>query len=140
MNEHEEREFELELNQFQPRKLRALPVRKFKDHARKRFLLAAAITILTVAAPVWLLRKKEWPRASGAKLIAPQAIEQNAAPAAHYALAVPALAVPALTDLALTNLALERPETFDDILSVKSRQMLPPLRGERSTLRVLAGE
>jgi hypothetical protein len=135
MNEHEEREFELELNQFQPRKLRALPVRKFKDHARKRFLLAAAITILTVAAPVWLLRKKEWPRASGAKLIAPQAIEQNAAPAAHYA-----LAVPALTDLALTNLALERPETFDDILSVKSRQMLPPLRGERSTLRVLAGE
>lgn len=126
--ENRDEQFEKYLDEFQPRRPRALPEPVIDRQVWLRRLAAAAAIAIALGASLWFVRKKsEW---SGGELAVknPAAIpETKSAPQP-------------LSLLSLTQLALEAPEQLDAELARASRRVLPDFRGSESTLRVLAKE
>lgn len=108
------------LREFQPRRPRALP--GVRQVWLKRFAVAAAAIAIFLGGALWVALKKA------------------AGPRVDLAVKTEPEARPPMELLPLTRMALEDPAGLDQALSAASREMLPDLQGNDSTLRVLAKE
>jgi hypothetical protein len=127
MKEHDA-QFENFLREFQPRRPCALPVALAAKTIWQRRLYAAAVITVTISFSLWFLHQgppshKDLTAAGNTQVL------PDAGPAAET-----------LSLLPLTQLALEDPARLDTVLTEASRHVLPSLRGNQSTLRVLAKE
>ena len=127
MKDHDE-QFEEYLNEFQPRRPRALPEPAVDRRVWQRRFAAAAAVAIALGSSLWFVGKKR--EGSGNELVAknPSAIPETKSE--------PQL----LSLLPLTQLAFENPVQLDVELARASRKELPDFRGSESTLRVLAKE
>jgi hypothetical protein len=127
MKHEPEQDIEKYLNDFRPRAVRGLETNRVNDYRVARFdwqrLAAAAVLTAALGTSIWFARL----RPDQATQIADrQQVQTEHAPQRD------------LSNLQLTRLALTDNEKFDEVLAEQSRSSLPNLRGERSTLRVLA--
>jgi len=133
MKHEPEQDMEKYLREFQPRAVRALETERASEprvaHEVVRFdwrrLAAAAVMLFALGTSVWFAHRKfaevqEAMRQQGA--FGNQIRRQE------------------LNSWQLTRLALSDKEKFDEVLTEQSRESLPNLQGEKSTLRVLAQE
>ena len=133
MKHEPEQDIEKYLNEFQPRAVRALGTERANDSGVTdmvaRFdwqrLAAAAVLFAALGTSVWYARvKPDRPTETADR----QQVHTERVPQRD------------LSNLQLTQLALADNEKFDEVLAEQSRESLPNLRGERSTLRILAQE
>ncbi len=129
MEEHDQ-QFENFLREFKPRRPRALPETGIAAPGSWHRLAAAAALTIAIGGSVWLAsRKATQSHLENLGSDDPQIAQGNARGASQRLELFP------LTRLALTN-----PERLDATLTEASRTVLPDLRGNNSTLRVLAKE
>jgi hypothetical protein len=117
------KDIEQYLREFQPRAVRQLELERTVSRMDWRRLAAAAVVLLALGTCIWFTRVTatkvhERPQQQGAQDDQNQQRELNT--------------------LQLTRLALDDEGKFDELLVEQSRRILPDMRGERSTLRVLA--
>jgi hypothetical protein len=133
MKHEPEQDMEKYLREFQPRAVRALETERTTEHrvahevARFdwRRLAAAAVMLFALGTSVWFAHRKSAEVQEAAR---PQGAVGNQ------------IRRQELNNWQLTRLALSDKEKFDEVLTEQSRESLPNLRGEKSTLRVLAQE
>lgn len=119
-------ELEKYLSEFQPREVRPLEVSRPVTRVWLGRLAAAALVLVSAGGGVWYARyEREMARAESKT--ARVQIEFRFSDERP-------------NSIALTKLALENPEAFGEQLEAESRQVLPDLQGQQSTLRVLAKE
>jgi hypothetical protein len=119
-------ELEKYLGEFQPRAVRPLETSWRTAAPWKGRLAAAALVLLSVSGGLWYARHdRNKPRAAVklATVRGEARVEERRA-----------------NSILLTKLALEDPKRFEEQLEAESRDVLPDLRGQQSTLRVLAKE
>lgn len=114
------------LAEFQPRPIRKLAIPGPPADVWLRRLAAAAVIVLGAGISLWLGHRSNSQGPQMAKVQQPTPV--SAPPPKK------------LSGFALTKLALENSQEFDAYLLYESRNTLPNLRGEHSTLRVLAKE
>jgi hypothetical protein len=118
-------EMEHYLKEFKPRAISPLE----KQASPPRFWLkglAAAAAIVAAGTSIWMSRRET--------VIVPQVTSE---PQPQES---PAFIEKRMNPFLLTKLALEDNRTFNAVLTDESRRVLPSLRGQQSTLRVLAAE
>jgi hypothetical protein len=134
MKHQPEQDMEKYLSEFRPRAVRALETERANDNEVvvpkvARFdwqrLAAAAVLFAALGTSVWYAQVKT----DHATQTADQQQVQTERPPRRD-----------LSSVQLTRLALSDKEKFDEVLTERSRESLPNLRGERSTLRILAQE
>jgi hypothetical protein len=111
------------LAEFQPRPIRNLKIPAELATIRLRRLAAAAVLVFGIGIGLWLAHQGNAPAVQIAAIQQPEAIGNP-----------PFIK---LNGVALTRLALENSQEFDAYLLFESRNVLPDLQGEKSTLRVL---
>jgi hypothetical protein len=126
MEKHDE-QFENFLHEFRPCRPRELPEIGFPACTSWHRLAAAAALTIAVGASIWLVSRKATP-------LHPGSDAPGIASRVNDAAGQPLQLFP-LTRLALTNQV-----QLDAVLTKASRKLLPALRGNDSTLRVLAKE
>jgi hypothetical protein len=126
MEKHDE-QFENFLHEFKPRRPLELPGIGFPASTSRHRLAAAAALTIAVGASIWLVSRKATPRHPGSDT-------------PGIASRVTAAAGQQLQLFPLTRLALTNQVQLDAVLTKASRKLLPDLRGNDSTLRVLAKE
>lgn len=114
------------LAEFKPRPIRNLKFPAELATIRLRRLAAAAVLVMGVGIGLWLAHRGNAPVAQIAAIQQPEASSNP-----------PFIK---LNGVALTKLALENSQEFDAYLLFESRNVLPDLQGEKSTLRVFAGQ
>ena len=133
MKHQPEQDTEKYPSEFQPRAVRALETEHAADNGVvykvERFdwqrLAAAAALFAALGASIWYAQVKTDHATQTADR---QQVQTERTPQRD------------LSSVQLTRLALEDREKFDEVLTEQSRESLPNLRGERSTLRILAQE
>lgn len=124
-HEHDENaDIEQYLREFQPRAVRRLEFERTASRMKWRRLAAAAVVLLALGTSVWLAQLN-----SGKAHTSTQEETQGA----HGQQGE-------LNNLQLTRLALDDEEKFNEVLAERSRRILPPMNGERNSLRLLAKE
>jgi hypothetical protein len=123
---NDDKHIENYLAQFQPRPIRALNVSPQPKSFFFQRLAAAALLTLGTGLSLWHL----YPLKSPAPDVAQVQPERSSTFPPQKKLSA----------LELTKLALENSHDFDLYLLQQSRDVLPALQGENSTLRVLASE
>jgi hypothetical protein len=126
--ENSERKFEEYLDEFQPRKPRALPELIVHRQVWPRRLAAAAAIAISLGASLWFVRRKNELNNGEVVVKNSTSMLEAKSPASPVAL------------LPLTQLALQDPEQLDAQLTAASLRVLPDFRNGNSTLRVLAKE
>jgi hypothetical protein len=125
MKHQHDQEMEQYLRGFQPRAVRSLKMDRPAEENHWRRLAAAAVVLFAVGTSVWYAQVN-WPKVR--ENTRPQAVQGNWVQQRK------------LNNLQLTRLALTDQEKFNEVLAEQSRESLPNLRGERSTLGALARE
>jgi len=121
----DDNELEKYLAGFQPRAVR--PLQSSRPMATVWWVrLAAALLLFSVCGGLWYARHKR-------NL---QHVEVTTATARVEG----RVEEPSVNPILLTRLALQNPKRFEEQLAAESRRVLPDLRGQQSTLRVLAKE
>jgi hypothetical protein len=120
-----QQEMEKYLREFQPRAVRALETERSDAQFDWRRLAAAAVMLFALGTSVWFAHMNP--------AEVQQARQRQGTPGNQ-------IRQPELNNWQLTRLALSDKEKFDEVLTEQSRESLPNLRGEKSTLRVLAQE
>ena len=119
-------EMEHYLKEFKPRAISPLEKQAPPPRFWLRGLAAAAAIVLAAGMSIWMLRRET--------VIVPQVTSK---PQPQES---PAFIEKRMNPFLLTKLALEDNKTFNAVLTDESRRVLPSLRGQQSTLRVLAAE
>ncbi len=114
------------LAEFQPRPIRNLKIPAELATIGLRRLAAAAILVFGMGISLWLAYQRNAP------------VAQIAANPQTESIGNPPFIK--LHGVALTKLGLENSQEFDAYLLYESRNVLPDLQGEKSTLRVFAGQ
>jgi hypothetical protein len=123
---NEDDKLELYLGEFQPRPIRALALPMQPRNPWLRRLAAAAVIALGVGI--------------SARLAHHPSSQVTEVTVVHQSEMVATLSHKKLSSPALTRLALDNSKEFDSYLLEESRNVLPDLRGENSTLRILVKE
>ena len=114
------------LSEFQPRSVRPLGAAQGATGKWTGWLAAAALVLVSVGGGLWYARTEK-------KIVRTE-------------ISAPRVRVEFRTvdgppsSTTLTKLALEDPKRFEEQLDAESRQVLPDLQGQQSTLRVFAKE
>lgn len=124
--QNEDEDLEKYLSDFQPRDVRPLEVKHAEHSAWIGRLAAAAVVVLSVGTGLWYSRHRS---------SAPRVEEKLPVVRIEFH-----IAVPGTHTILLTKMALENPKQFDEEMNEESRLVLPELRGQQSTLSVLAKE
>ena len=119
-------ETERYLREFRPRAIRTLKVAPKARSILSRCVAAAVAAALLAGGLLWFAHREAARFQEAAKIPPP---EVNVARGRRYESA-----------LALTKLALTDNEKLESLLTEESRKILPAVRGEQSTLKVLAKE
>jgi hypothetical protein len=129
MKHEPEQDMEKYLSEFRPRAVRALESELANGYRVARFdwqrLAAAAVLFAALGTSVWYAQVKP---DHATQTAGRQQVQTERTPLKD------------LSSVQLTRLALADSEKFDEVLAEQSRESLPNLRGERSTLRILAQE
>lgn len=125
MQQHDE-EIEQYLKEFTPRAIRPLEDERRSHDLWPRRLAAAALIVVAGGFSLWFTLRE----AKTAPLKPPVSELQHGIPDGNK---------PVSTFL-LTKFALEDEERFDAALTDESRRVLPNMQGQKSTLRMFAGE
>ncbi len=125
MTNKQDTEFEQYLSEFRPRGIAPLNVQSIRRRAGWLSLAAAVLLLAIGTTGIYIWRQ-----------------EKNAPSKANVSIqqSKPSVRVSSLTAAALTRLALEDDAKFERVLAEQSRSSLPNLRGDQSTLRILANE
>jgi len=122
----DDNELEKYLREFQPRAVRPLESLRQTAIPWRGRLAAAAVVLFSVSGGLWYaIHKSNMPRAE-------VKLETSRGEALVQERRV--------NSILLTKLALEDPKRFEEQLEVESRQVLPDLQGQQSTLRALTKE
>lgn len=122
----DDNDLEKYLGEFQPRTVRPLETSWRTAALWKGRLAAAALVLLSVSGGLWYTRhERNKPRV--AVKLATVRVEARGEERR-------------INPILLTKLALEDPGRFEEQLEAESRDVLPDLRGQQSTLRALAKE
>jgi hypothetical protein len=124
--QNDDRELEKYLSDFQPRNVRPLEVGRTKRSIWTGRLAAAAALTVSVGAGWWYA--EHW-----------NSIPHEQAKVKMWRLEVRVQQQESNTIL-LTKLALDDPKGFEEQMEDESQRVLPGLRGQESTLKVLAKE
>jgi hypothetical protein len=125
MDDHHQ-QFENFLHEFEPRRPRGLPGEKQGAPSdRVRRAAAGTITVLTLAASIWLALTQPAPRTADIQTQKPVTREAPSLP---------------VSSLSLTRLAATDPIQFNVALDAAARTSLPDFRRPDSSLRGLAKE
>ena len=122
----EDEQLERYLAEFRPRPIRKLVIPDQYPNLWLRRLAAAAIILLGAGIGLWLAVR---PDSRAPQIVQVRQPSPIARPPRKN-----------LSSFALTKLALENSQEFDSYLLNESRNVLPSLQGEHSTLRILAKE
>jgi len=126
-DEHDRDKSDIEqyLREFQPRAVRKLGLERTASRMDWQRLAAAAVVLLALGASVWLAQLSSTKVHNGTQQ---QGLQSDQGQQRE------------LNNLQLTRLALDDEAKFDEVLAEQSRRVLPDMKGERSTLQVLAKE
>jgi hypothetical protein len=125
MQQHDEK-MEKYLNEFRPRAVRPLGGLRLAKKVWMGRLAAAALVLLSAGGALWYSRhavKMSTPLVNAQRVRIDFRFEEGRPNA-----------------MLLTKMALEDPKGFEQQLEAESRNVLPDLQGQQSTLRVLAKE